>query len=55
MDKIKAPEKIDCHRRRVIGAAAITFAAAELGMKAPAKAASGGTDQSKASATQLAP
>ncbi|RCS21892.1 alpha/beta hydrolase [Phyllobacterium salinisoli] len=40
MDKIKAPQKIDRGRRQIIGAAAITFAAAEFGMKASAKAAS---------------
>jgi pimeloyl-ACP methyl ester carboxylesterase len=54
MDKIKAPEPIDHHRRRVIGAAAMTFAAIELGMKPPAEAASSGTEQAAASVVNAA-
>ena len=41
MNRTEALETIDHRRRRFIGAAAMTFAAAELGMSAPAKAASG--------------
>src|SRR6266581_4713262 len=38
MDKIKTSEDIDHHRRRFFGAAAMTFAAAELGMIGSANA-----------------
>jgi pimeloyl-ACP methyl ester carboxylesterase len=38
MDKIKAPEDIDQHRRRFFGAAAVTFAAAQFGMIGSASA-----------------
>ena len=39
MDKTKAPETIDYRRRLIVGASAITFAAIELGMNRPARAA----------------
>ena len=39
MDRTKTAETIDHRRRRVIGAAALTVAAVELGMNRPAKAA----------------
>ena len=54
MNRTEAPETIDQRRRRVIGAAAMTFAAVELGMSAAAKAASSGTSQATTSATQAA-
>jgi pimeloyl-ACP methyl ester carboxylesterase len=39
MDKTKAPETIDRRRRLLVGAAAMTFAAIDLGMNQPARAA----------------
>ncbi|MDX8490430.1 alpha/beta hydrolase [Mesorhizobium sp. VK22B] len=55
MHKSKAPEMIDHSRRRIVGAAAMTFAAAtELGLNAPAKAAASWTNQATASAIQAA-
>src|SRR5579864_4863009 len=38
MDKIKTPEDVDGHRRRFLGAAAMTLAAAQFGMIGPANA-----------------
>ena len=55
MYKTRNPETIDHRRRRVIGAAAMTFAAAELGVSASAKAEAIGTSQTTASAIQAAP
>ena len=48
MDKIKTSEDIDHHRRRLFGVAAMTFAAAQLGMMGSANAQS-----VKASAKEL--
>ena len=42
MDTIKIADEIDHHRRRFIGAAAMTIAAAQLGMSGPADAQTGG-------------
>src|SRR5262245_3667930 len=53
MDTPLVPEVIDRRRRCLIGAAAIV-ATADLGLSAPAKAASGGTAQTGASAAQPA-
>src|SRR5262245_7691079 len=39
MDKIKTRETIDRRRRRIVGAAAMSLVALELGMRAPARAA----------------
>lgn len=50
MNKIKAPEKIDNRRRQFVGAAAIAFAAAELGTHAQAAAATNEADQTAKSA-----
>ena len=41
MDKSKMSEKIDHHRRDFIGAAAVTIAAAQLGLAGPADAQAG--------------
>ena len=38
MDKIKAPEDVDRHRRRFLGATAMTLAAAQFGMVGSANA-----------------
>ncbi len=43
MDRIKTSEVIDHHRRRFFGVAAMTFAAAELGMIGSANAQAGGS------------
>ena len=43
MDKIKTPEEIDHHRRGLFGAAALTIAAAQLGMIGSADAQAGKT------------
>ena len=43
MDKIKTPKEIDHHRRRLFGAAALTIAAAQLGMIGSADAQAGKT------------
>jgi pimeloyl-ACP methyl ester carboxylesterase len=45
MDTTLAPETIDRRRRSIMGAATITIAAAQLGLDVPARAASGGADQ----------
>ena len=48
MDKVRTPDAIDHHRRRFFGTAAMTIAAAQLGMLGSAAAQSG-----KAKAAQL--
>ncbi len=48
MKRIANPETIDPRRRRMIGAAAMTIAVAELALSVPANAASGITDATKA-------
>ncbi|UCI19055.1 alpha/beta hydrolase [Mesorhizobium sp. B2-1-8] len=53
MDKSKSNEKIDHSRRRIVGAAAMTFAATEFGLNVPVTAA-GWAKQATASATQPA-
>ena len=52
MDRIR---RVDHRRRRIIGAAAITFAAAELGLNARAESASRAGSEAKPSVTNAAP
>ena len=54
MNKIETPEKIDHRRRRVVGAAAITFAAAEFGVNTRAAATPARTDPMTVSTAQTA-
>lgn len=54
MNSTRTSEIVDHRRRRVIGAAAMTIVAAELGLNRSAQADSGETDKATASATQAA-
>ncbi|MEI9431964.1 alpha/beta fold hydrolase [Mesorhizobium sp. Cs1299R1N3] len=54
MDTSKSPETIDHSRRRIVGAAAMTFAATEFGLNVPGSMAATWTSQAPASTTQAA-
>lgn len=55
MNTEKAPATVDVRRRQLIGATAMTLAAAELGLIVPAKAATAPTDQAKAMCNSFPP